>query len=135
MDSNRYGEQSHTPFRSRRLYSVNGQWYFTTREGIQFGPYQNQNEAAKVLAVFVAQNYRGVNANRQGISGLHPGAQDGIEYMVEELLRFFNFRIKHGQRATLVWANRRLKELEKNKLYSCNSKERVDALKYAMDQE
>jgi len=132
MDSNRYGEQRHAPPRSRRLYSVNGQWYFTTREGIQYGPYQDQNEAVKVLAIFIALNSQ---ANGPDNSKPHPGAQDGIECMVEELLKFFSFRTKHGQKATLFWVNRRLKELAENRLYSCTCKQRVDALKYAMYQE
>jgi hypothetical protein len=135
MDSNRIGEQSHTAFRSRRLYSVNGQWYFDTREGKQFGPYQDQNETEKALAIFVAQSVLDLNTSEPTNKMLHPGEQDGIEYMVEELLEFFHFRKIHGQTAALGWANHRLKKLMDNRETISHSDERIEAIKYAMDRE
>ena len=135
MHPNRCGEQSHPPFRSRRLYSVNGQWFFDTRESEQFGPYRDQSEAKKALAIFVAQKLRNHIADRSDDNRLRHGAQDGIEYMVEELLEFVGLRNSRGQTAALAWANQRLKELMDYRKNISNSKERMEALKYAMNQE
>lgn len=135
MDSNRFGEQSHTAFRGRRLYSINGQWYFDTREGKQFGPYRDQNETEKALAIFVAQSLLDLNTSGSINKRRHPGEQDGIEYMVEELLEFFRFRKIHGQTAALGWAIHRLKKLRENRKTISHSDERIEAIKYAMDHE
>jgi hypothetical protein len=57
MRASRKDEQgSHPPFRSKRLYGANAHWYFDAREGMQSGPFSNQDEARKALAMFVAQN-------------------------------------------------------------------------------
>ena len=133
MDSNRYGEQSHTPFRTRRLYSVNGQWYFDTREGKQFGPYREHKEAENALAHFVAENLREPNSSRPDEYGVTYGEQDGIEDMVEELLDYFHHRNSYGQIAALVWAKSRLKELILTQKKVANYKERMEVIKYAMD--
>ncbi len=135
MQANRYGEQSPPPFRSRRLYSANGQWFFDTRESEQFGPFLDQEEAKKALAVFIAQKLRGSGADRSGTGHLRHGSQDGIEYMVDELSKFINLRSNQGQTAALAWANRRLKVLADYGRGITNAKDRMEALQYAMNQE
>jgi len=135
INPNRYGEQSPPPFRNRRFYSVNGRWFFDTREREQFGPYRDQSEAKKALAIFVAQKLHSRIADRSDNNRLRHGAQDGIEYMVEELLEFVSLRKNHGRTSALAWANQRLKELLDYRKNISNSKERAQALKYAMDQE
>jgi hypothetical protein len=135
MNLKRHGEESHTPFRNRRLYSENGQWYFDTREGKQFGPYKDKNEAGKALAIFIAQSVYNQNTDRTDKNDPHHGAQDGIESLVEELLDFFLYLDAHGQTDALLWANHRLQELTENNKSISNCKQRIEALKYAMDQE
>ena len=41
----RRNEPPKTWFRSDRLFRVDGEWYFHTREGIAVGPYRSQFEA------------------------------------------------------------------------------------------
>ena len=89
MNLKRHGEESHTPFRNQRLYSENGQWYFDTREGKQFGPYKDKNEAGKALAIFRAQSVHNQNTDRTNKNDPHHGVQDGIESLVEELFFFY----------------------------------------------
>jgi len=133
MGINRFGEESHTPFRSKRLYSVNGQWFFDTREDKQFGPYRDKSEAEKRLAIFIAQNLHDLKEGRPGIQSPDHGTQDGIEHMLEELSQFFLFRNMKGQTATLVWANRRLKELTENPNNISKTRDRIEVIQYAMD--
>lgn len=135
MELYRYGEQRHPAFRNRRLYSVNGQWYFDTREREQVGPYRDQNEAEKALAVFISKTLLDLNASRPNNNRVQYGAQDGIAHMVEELLEFFSYSKKQGQTAALAWANHRLKKIMDNRKYISNSKERFEVLEYAMDYE
>ncbi|MBU2954672.1 DUF6316 family protein [Marinobacter sp. F3R08] len=49
----RQGESEKNWFRSERLSSVNGAWYFETREGSIEGPYENELEALLELRVYV----------------------------------------------------------------------------------
>lgn len=135
MNLNRYGEDNYTAFRNRRLFSENGQWYFDTREGKMFGPYKDQNEAKKALAIFIAKNLLDQNVDNPHNNGVQPGTQDNIEFMVEELLKFFRYRIKNGDTSVMAWANHRLKELMEDGKNISNSKERIEVLKYAMEHE
>ena len=135
MYASRYGEQGRPCFRAQRVYSANGQWFFDTREKEQFGPYRDQSEAKKALAIFVAHKLRGRMPRGPGKHRIRPGAQDGIENMVEELLEFVRLRNDRGQISALAWANWRLKEIKDNSQHISNVKERMDALRYAMNQE
>ncbi len=45
MRTFRKDEQPRSWFRSDRLFSVDGYWYFSTREGVDIGPYDTQCEA------------------------------------------------------------------------------------------
>ena len=135
MVLNRYGEDNYTAFRNRRLFSENGQWYFDTREGKLFGPYRDQNEAKKALAIFIAKSLLDLNVEYPRNFSHPPGEQDNIESMVEELLKLFRYRIKNGETSVLAWANHRLKELKENSVSISNSKERIEVLKYALEQE
>lgn len=45
----RQGENANAWFRSNRFYNVKGRWYFSTREGIDFGPFDNQQEALEAF--------------------------------------------------------------------------------------
>ena len=135
MVLNRYGEENYTAFRNRRLFSENGQWYFDTREGKLFGPYRDQYEAKKALAIFIAKSLLDLNIDNLHNNSHPPGEQDNIESMVQELLKLFRYRIKNGETSVLAWANHRLKELKENSLSISNSKERMEVLKYALEKE
>lgn len=41
----RSGEDIPTPFRSSRFFCVGRQWYFTTREGFDSGPFASRERA------------------------------------------------------------------------------------------
>ena len=41
----RVGETPRLWFRANRAFQLNGEWYFTTREGIDVGPYATQFDA------------------------------------------------------------------------------------------
>ncbi|WP_111498198.1 DUF6316 family protein [Marinobacter bohaiensis] len=51
--SNRQGEQGPVPFRSSRFFCVSGEWYFTTREGFDSGPFATRNRAETGLKRFL----------------------------------------------------------------------------------
>lgn len=57
----RQGDISNNWFRSNRFYNVKGQWFFSTREGVDFGPFENQQDAAQALHQFIqrAESQRG----------------------------------------------------------------------------
>jgi len=41
----RKGESGTIPFRTGRFFSVDNQWYFATREGVEHGPYKSKYDA------------------------------------------------------------------------------------------
>ncbi|VAX10487.1 hypothetical protein MNBD_GAMMA25-1407 [hydrothermal vent metagenome] len=50
---NRYGEQGNIPQRKKRIYSLNNEWYFLTREYGVFGPYNTVLKARQELALYM----------------------------------------------------------------------------------
>jgi len=49
----RENEKSGTYFRSHRFFKVDAQYYFSTREGIEIGPFESEEAAAEGLGRFV----------------------------------------------------------------------------------
>lgn len=133
MIANRFGEDGHPPFRTQRVFSENGQWYFDTREGAQVGPYRDLNAVKNALAVFIAQRLLITHGSRAGDTNYTPGLQDGVEHLVEELYEFYNQYKENGQAAAMSWGNQRLRELmtsEKN-LQATNA--RIEAIQYVLN--
>jgi len=50
---NRYGEQGNTPPRNKRIYALNNEWYFLTREYGVFGPYSDFLTAKQELKIYM----------------------------------------------------------------------------------
>jgi hypothetical protein len=131
----RFGEVGNQPYRTQRLFTENGQWYFDTREGSQVGPFRDINEVKKALATFVAQRMLIAKTNAAIDSSYLPGSQDGIEHMVEELFNFFlEYKLK-GQTAAMLWANQRLIELLRSSENLPGRSGRMEAIRYALDLE
>jgi len=133
VSSSRNGEHgNHPPFRSKRLYRVNGHWYFDTREGTQFGPFSDHGEAKKALAIFVAQNvYKRAEDGWHGDES--PGEQDGIAHMVNEVIDILRCHIDFGPLAANTWVKSRLEDLELNSEKNSITLERIGVLRYAME--
>ena len=51
--ANRSGELGTIPFRSDRFFCVGNQWYFSTREGFESGPYSDKERAEQSLNRFL----------------------------------------------------------------------------------
>lgn len=132
MSSKRHGERQRHPFRSQRISCDNGMWYFQTREGKSFGPYQDIVDAKRALAVFLASKTQGLSHDQIEAGGEAIGTQDGIHFMVEELVSFYRSRSDGGDTAALAWANNRIMELRRDWKIA-NQKERIDILYYAMN--
>lgn len=52
----RQGEDIYAWFRSNRFYKMKGLWYYSTREGVDFGPFQSRAEAEENLERFMQQD-------------------------------------------------------------------------------
>lgn len=50
---NRMGEKCSIPDRSQRLFQLQEYWYYTTREGIDIGPFDTRQEAEKGISNFI----------------------------------------------------------------------------------
>jgi hypothetical protein len=49
----REGENRESWFRCNRFYNLKGKWFFSTREGVDFGPFESKNEAESELQLFI----------------------------------------------------------------------------------
>jgi hypothetical protein len=53
MKSNRTGEHGRVPDRTDRFFIKNDYWYYTTREGVDIGPFDTLEDAAQGVQEFV----------------------------------------------------------------------------------
>jgi len=53
-------------FRAERVFLSNGQYYFSTREGVEQGPYANPNDAEKALGHYVRTQHTMQRLRRHG---------------------------------------------------------------------
>lgn len=51
--SNRTGEQGATPPRTGRFLQRDGYWYYSTREGVDIGPFDNRADAENGVGDFI----------------------------------------------------------------------------------
>ncbi|RMF18432.1 MAG: hypothetical protein D6758_04165 [Gammaproteobacteria bacterium] len=51
--TNREGEDGPVPFRSDRFFCVAGKWHFTTREGVEIGPFSSRERAEDGLRAYI----------------------------------------------------------------------------------
>ncbi len=49
----RQGESGNIPFRSGRFYNIDSNWYFSSREQSDIGPFPNKEEANEALDVYL----------------------------------------------------------------------------------
>ena len=53
IGNNRAGEAGGLPVRSDRFFSSQGEWFFSTREGVPIGPFDDKEEARSGLGDFI----------------------------------------------------------------------------------
>ena len=133
MSFARHGETMSFPFRSQRLWSENGAWYFHTREGRMAGPFKYATEAKMALSVFLAQNLNALPEHQRVERRELAGVQDGIQCLIEELEQFFFFQSGTSEAAALAWARKRIENLENDWDVEAQ-RERIEVLSYVMDQ-
>ena len=54
-DQTRKGEDTPYPFRSTRIFRANGEWYFSTREGSEIGPFPDREETEASLLEYLRE--------------------------------------------------------------------------------
>ncbi len=50
---NRIGEKEELPDRKSRLFLIDDYWYYSTREGIDIGPFDTKHEAESGISDFI----------------------------------------------------------------------------------
>ena len=50
----RMGEMGLLPFRTRRVFNLGSEWYFAVRDGKDCGPFENMQDAEKVLNQYLS---------------------------------------------------------------------------------
>ncbi|MBF7729516.1 DUF6316 family protein [Pseudomonas sp. N040] len=53
-----------THYRSKRISTVNGQYFFSTREGTFEGPYFTHNDAEREIALYIRRMHQATEPSR-----------------------------------------------------------------------
>lgn len=54
MKSKRFGEEGPIPYRTERIYSLGGEWFFSVRKGVDHGPFKTEEEAKAAMVEFIS---------------------------------------------------------------------------------
>mgnify|MGYP007065671021 CR=1 FL=1 len=54
--AHRTGETGLLPFRTHRVFNVGAEWFFAVRDGKDYGPFENQQQAENELKLFLNSN-------------------------------------------------------------------------------
>ena len=52
----RRGETYMPPFRTSRLFNIGNEWYFSTREGVDQGPFLSKEIAEQAIEIYTKQH-------------------------------------------------------------------------------
>lgn len=53
MNTNRRGESGTPPYRTGRFFVVDSNWYFSTREGLEHGPFPTKEKAEQECKTYI----------------------------------------------------------------------------------
>lgn len=53
MSTNRKGETGVPPYRTGRFFVVDSKWYFSTREGLEHGPFPTKEKAERECLTYI----------------------------------------------------------------------------------
>jgi len=56
MSKHRKGERGSVPFRSGRFFNIDSEWYFTCRDGVDYGPFESKDAALAALEQHLGHN-------------------------------------------------------------------------------
>jgi hypothetical protein len=111
---NRGSEPSRRYFRCERFFTVGHEWYFTTREGLDIGPYASRPQAEIALAKYVA---RRCATSPDGVAEMFHGKgreTTPLEAQVGEVLSCWQQRRLRSGNSAYVWARQRLQQLRQH---------------------
>ena len=80
-------------FRSDRFFVVSGRYYFTTREGEDFGPFENRDEAASKLS-----DYLETQTVMKRLRDIDPTLNDSDDHNVKKIAELSSDIQKERQR-------------------------------------
>ncbi|MDH5737701.1 MAG: DUF6316 family protein [Gammaproteobacteria bacterium] len=55
MSKNRQGESDAYPFRANRIFAVGNEWFISTREGTELGPFASRLDAEGELTAYLRE--------------------------------------------------------------------------------
>lgn len=128
MNINRRGESCPIPFRRGRFYWLERQWYATTREGDELGPYATEQEAQMGVACYLAERLSEDEA--EALAAI--STSDPVDLTVTEIRRFNQEVETSGVGAALDWARRRIERIMKESLPPQQRRERISALEFLL---
>lgn len=130
MPAKRQGEKDNIPFRSGRFYSVGSEWYATTREGRELGPFRSREDVKMAVAAYVAE----LSAlEGQPTASEISHESDSIEARVQELREFMRVREEQDLAAALQWARDRILRFQVEPMPPRERQDRLAALNYLIE--
>jgi hypothetical protein len=130
MSTNRRGESGPVPFRRGRFYSIDHQWYATTREGDELGPYASDEDAQMGVAAYLVDYLSDEEVESLAVISTN----DPVDLSISEIRRFKEKLAEAGVKAAIAWARSRVDRLMGEDLPVRQRQTRVHALQFMLEQ-
>jgi len=131
MLTNTRSETDGVYFRSNRLFTVNHDWYFATREGENKGPFKDRKQAELALAAFVARCMS--EGTSHSVSPKTGDRNEELNDMVEEAQDLMQIMQKQGITRACVWAYGRIQTLKGTDHKTRHPMRRIEVIEYLLN--
>jgi hypothetical protein len=92
-------------FRSDRFFTSEGQWYFSTREGVDFGPFTVRSDGEKALMRYL-DTQKTMRRLRARDPVLDEERQWNDQSVAQAAREVADWRLDRGQRSSHLYADR-----------------------------
>ena len=129
--ASRRDEKEGVYFRSNRLFAVNHDWYFATREGENKGPFKDRNQAELALAAFIARCIS--EGDSHSVATRNDDGNDVLNDMVEEAQNLMRIIKRHGITRACVWSCDRIRSLRVAGHKTRHSLRRIEVIEHLLN--
>lgn len=131
---NRESENEVAYFRCDRYFTVGHEWYVTTREGTDLGPYTTRHEAELMLAHHLTNHVLNISKHIGAIA--ERGERDAtmLEVLIQELASCQEQSRLRTENSAYAWAQQRLAKFEEHPAEHDHADIRTSALKHFLSE-
>lgn len=131
---NRGSEPERGYFRCDRYFTVGHEWYATTREGQDIGPFATRNQAKMALANHLAERVFDIPGKTGQLAVHSEREMTELEVLIQEFATCRQHAQFRSENSAYVWAQQRLVRFEEHSVEHAHAGIRASALRHFLSE-